>query len=90
MYLIIGAGLSGAIMAERISSILKEEVIILDKRTHIGGNCYDYIDEETNIRMNKYGAHIFHTNNNDVWEYINKFCKWIRWEHKVLANVIMF
>jgi UDP-galactopyranose mutase len=87
MYLIIGAGLSGAIMAERISSILKEEVIILDKRTHIGGNCYDYIDEETNIRMNKYGAHIFHTNNNDVWEYINKFCKWIRWEHKVLANV---
>lgn len=87
MYLIIGAGLSGAVMAERIASVLKKEVIILDKRKHIGGNCYDYIDEETNIRINKYGAHIFHTNNKDVWDYINNFCKWIRWEHKVLANV---
>ena len=63
MYLIIGCGLSGATIAERIATTLNEKVIIIDKRPHIGGNCYDYIDEESKIRMNKYGAHLFHTNN---------------------------
>lgn len=50
-------------------------------------NCYDYIDLETGILLNKYGAHIFHTNDLEVWDYINKFCKWKRWEHKVLSYV---
>ena len=50
-------------------------------------NSFDYIDKETNIRVNKYGAHLFHTNDKDVWEYINKFDKWERWEHKVLSYV---
>lgn len=86
-YLIIGCGLSGSVMAERIASQLKEKVLIIDKRNHIGGNCYDYIDEETNIRVNKYGAHLFHTNDKEVWEYINKFDEWERWEHKVLSFV---
>ncbi len=88
MYLVVGCGLSGAVMAERISNVLHEEVLIIDKLPHIGGNCYDYIDEETGILCNKYGAHIFHTNNEDVWNYINSFnTKWIRWEHTVLSNV---
>ena len=88
MYLIIGSGLSGAVIAERISNILKEKVIIIEKLEHIGGNCYDYIDETTGILCNKYGAHIFHTNNEEVWEYINSFeTKWIRWEHKVLSLI---
>ena len=62
MYLIIGCGLTGIVIAERIANILNEQVLILEKRNHIAGNCYDYIDDETNILMNKYGAHLFHTN----------------------------
>ena len=87
MYLIVGCGLSGATVAERIASCLNEKVIIIDKRPHIGGNCYDYIEENTKIRINKYGAHLFHTNNKKVWEYVNKFSEWVRWEHKVISNV---
>lgn len=87
MYLIVGCGLSGAVIAERITSELSEKVIIIDCRNHIGGNCYDYVDEETGILMNKYGAHLFHTNDEDVWNYINRFSEWVRWEHTVLSKV---
>lgn len=87
MYLIVGCGLSGAVVAERISNILNEKVLIIEKRDHIGGNCYDYIDKETGILLNKYGAHLFHTNFDDVWNYVNLFCDWQRWEHKVFAYV---
>jgi UDP-galactopyranose mutase len=86
-YLIVGAGLSGVVIAERIANVLNEKVVIIEKRDHIGGNCYDYIHQETGILMNKYGAHLFHTNKEKVWEYINRFDKWTRWEHKVLTYV---
>ena len=85
--LIVGCGLSGVVIAERIANILNKKVIIIEKRDHIGGNCYDYVDEETGILMNKYGAHLFHTNNEKVWNYVTKFDKWKRWEHKVLTFV---
>jgi UDP-galactopyranose mutase len=84
-YLIVGCGLSGVVIAERIANKLNKKVTIIEKRDHIGGNCYDYTDKETNILINKYGAHLFHTNNEDVWKYINQFDKWVRWEHKVLT-----
>jgi UDP-galactopyranose mutase len=86
-FLIVGAGLSGAVLAERIATQLDCKVTILEKRTHIGGNCYDYIDPETGILINKYGAHLFHTNNKQVWDYIQQFDSWIRWEHKVMSYV---
>ena len=86
-FLIVGCGLSGVVIAERIANVLNYKVTIIEKRDHIGGNCYDYIDSETNILMNKYGAHLFHTNNERVWEYINRFSKWIRYDHKVFGNV---
>lgn len=86
-FLIVGAGLSGAVLAERIANVLKKRVIVIDKRASIGGNCYDYVDEETGILMNAYGAHLFHTNMKDVWEYVNQFCEWRRWDHKVVAQV---
>ena len=86
-YLIVGAGLSGVVIAEQISSKLGKKVTIIEKRDHIGGNCYDYLDNETNILMNKYGAHLFHTNNETVWTYVNSFDKWIRWDHKVLTYI---
>jgi len=88
MYLVVGCGLSGAVVAERIATVLKESVLIIEKTHHIGGNCYDYIDEETGILCSKYGPHFFHTNNERVWEYINLFAiDWQRWDHKVLSFV---
>ena len=69
---VVGAGLSGAVLAERFAAS-GYRVLVLEKRDHIGGNCYDYIDSETGIRVNKYGAHIFHTEMEHVWEYVQRF-----------------
>ena len=85
--LIVGCGLSGVVIAERVANVLNKKVTIIEKREHIAGNCYDFKDAETGILMNKYGAHLFHTNNETVWEYVNKFDTWTRWEHKVLSLV---
>jgi len=81
--LIIGTGISGSTLANRLAN--KYDITIIDKRDHIGGNCYDYYDQD--ILMNKYGAHIFHTNNDRVWNYVNKFCEWIPWKHKVVGKI---
>jgi len=83
----VGAGISGATLAERYSNILGKSVLVLERRNHIGGNVYDYLDEETGIRVSKYGAHLFHTVYKRVWEYIHKFSEWTLWEHEVLAKV---
>lgn len=83
--LIIGAGISGAVLAERYASIGKK-VLIIEKRNHIAGNCYDYIDEN-GILVSKYGAHLFHTNEESVWKYVNQFSEWYPFEHKVIARV---
>lgn len=84
--IIVGAGLSGATLARKLADD-GEKVLIIDKRNHIGGNVYDYVDKKTNIRLSKYGAHIFHTNNEDVWKFVNRFSEWINYEHKVLSYV---
>jgi len=84
--LIVGAGLSGAVLAERFASENNQKVLVIDKRDHVGGNCFDFIDEN-DILMNKYGAHLFHTNFEDVWHYINKFSEWERWDHRVYGSV---
>lgn len=83
--LIIGAGISGSVLAERYANS-GEKILLLEKRDHIGGNCYDYLDEN-GIRVSKYGAHLFHTNFEEVWKYVNQFSEWYPWEHKVLAKV---
>jgi UDP-galactopyranose mutase len=85
--IIVGVGLSGIVLGEQLSSKLNKKILIIDKRNHIGGNCYDYVDPETGILMNKYGAHLFHTDDEEVFRYINKFCKWEKWEHKVLGLI---
>lgn len=82
---IIGAGISGAVLAERYASIGKK-VLVLEKRNHIGGNCYDYYDEH-GLLVSKYGAHLFHTEYSDVWRYIHRFSEWRPYQHKVLAKV---
>ena len=69
--LIVGAGLSGAVIAERCSKELGMTSLIIDCRDHIGGNCYDYIDEH-GVRASKYGAHLFHTKFERVWDYVQQ------------------
>lgn len=84
--LVAGAGLSGAVIAEQYASRSNKKVLVVEKRDHIGGNCYDYIDEN-GILINQYGAHLFHTNSEAVWEYVQQFAQWEQWEHRVLGNV---
>src|SRR5688500_226285 len=85
-YLIVGAGFAGSVLAERLASQLNKKVLIIDKRNHIGGNAYDYYNED-GILIHKYGPHIFHTNSKDVFEYLSEFTNWRPYEHKVLASV---
>jgi len=82
---VVGCGLSGAVLAERFATVLQRKVLILEKRNHVAGNCYDY--REDGILMNKYGAHLFHTNDKGVWDYVQKFSEWVRWDHRVLGHV---
>ena len=85
-YIILGAGLSGAVIAERIATQLNKKVLIIEKRNHIGGNCYDYKDENNTI-VHKYGPHLFHTNNKKVVDYLSNFTSWHIYNHEVLAYI---
>jgi UDP-galactopyranose mutase len=85
-FLIIGSGFYGSVLAERISNILNKKVVIIDKRDHIGGNCFSTIDKKTKIEYHKYGTHIFHTSSEKVWKYISNFCSLNSYRHQVLSN----
>jgi UDP-galactopyranose mutase len=85
-YIVVGAGFSGAVLAEKIANELNEEVLIIESRNHIGGNAYDCYDEN-GIMVHKYGPHIFHTAHKDVWNYLSQFTKWIPYQHKVLGLI---
>ena len=74
-HLVVGAGLSGATMAERIATVLGEPVVVIEARNHIGGNSYDYVDSN-GICIHKYGPHIIHTSNKVVWDYLSGFTSW--------------
>ena len=82
-YLIVGAGLFGAVFAERAKARGKS-VLVIDKRDHIGGNIYT--EDVEGIRVHKYGAHIFHTNDKTVWEYVNRFTEFNRYTNSPVAN----
>lgn len=84
-YLVVGAGFSGAVLAERLAND-GYKVLICDKRPHVGGNAYDHYDD-AGILVHKYGPHIFHTNSRDVFDYLSKFTEWRQYEHRVLASV---
>jgi len=85
-YLIVGAGFAGSVLAERLATQSNKKVLIIDKREHIGGNAYDYYNND-GILIHKYGPHIFHTNSKEVFEYLSQFTPWRPYEHKVLASV---
>jgi UDP-galactopyranose mutase len=85
-YLVVGAGFSGVTLAERIASQLNKKVLLIDRRNHIGGNCYDYYNDD-GILVHKYGPHYFRTNDQGVWDYLSKFTGWRHVQYKVLACV---
>ncbi len=84
--IIVGAGLSGATVA-RLFADGGEEVIVIDKRNTIGGNVYDYVDKKTDVTVQAYGPHIFHTNDKGVFDFLSKFTEWTPYEHRVKALV---
>lgn len=85
-WLIVGAGFAGSVLAERIASQLDEKVLIVDRRDHIGGNAYDMHDK-AGVLMHRYGPHIFHTNSQQIFDYLSRFTEWHPYEHRVLAEV---
>jgi UDP-galactopyranose mutase len=85
-YLVVGAGLAGATLAERLASQLGASVLVVEKRPHVAGNAYDLVDER-GLRFHQYGPHIFHTNAPHVVAYLSRFTRWIPYEHRVLARV---
>jgi len=84
-FLIVGAGFAGVTFA-RCAADAGKTVHIIDKRDHIGGNCYSYKDAETGIEIHKYGPHIFHTNSEEIWNFINRFTDFSPYIHRVKAN----
>jgi len=85
-YVIAGAGLAGLTVAERIANEKGEKVLIVEKRSHIGGNIYDSYNED-GILIHNYGPHIFHTNDREVYYYLGQFTKWNDFWHRVLTQV---
>ncbi len=84
--LVVGAGFTGATIAKLVSENLNEKVLVIDKRNHLAGNCYDYKDEN-NITIHKYGSHIFHTNDQNVWDFVSRFADFNTYMHKVIAVI---
>ncbi|MFT4233153.1 MAG: UDP-galactopyranose mutase [Leucobacter sp.] len=83
--LVVGSGFFGLTIAERAASAGKQ-VVVIDRRAHIGGNAYSEAEPETGIEVHRYGAHLFHTSNETVWEYVNRFTEFTGYVHKVYSN----
>jgi UDP-galactopyranose mutase len=82
---IAGAGLFGLTVAERLANAGRK-VLVVDPREHIGGNAYSETDPETGIEVHRYGAHLFHTSNEKVWEYVNRFTGFTSYQHRVYTQ----
>ena len=82
--LIVGAGFSGAVIARELAE-RGHAVTVVDQRGHVGGNCHTQIDDETGIMVHRYGPHIFHTDDQRVWDYINRFCEMVPFINRVKA-----
>ncbi|MGR7023799.1 UDP-galactopyranose mutase [Geodermatophilus sp. URMC 62] len=82
---VVGSGFFGLTVAERVASQLDKRVLVLDRRDHIGGNAYSEPEPETGIEIHRYGAHLFHTSNERVWQYVNQFTEFTKYQHKVYS-----
>ena len=83
--LVAGAGYAGAVAARALAEQGKK-VLVLERRDHIGGNAYDCPDE-AGVLIHKYGPHIFHTNNKEVFDWLSRFTQWRDYQHRVIANI---
>ncbi|KAB2347862.1 UDP-galactopyranose mutase [Actinomadura rudentiformis] len=83
---VVGAGFFGLTVAERCAADLGLRVLVLDRRDHIGGNAYSEAEPETGIEVHRYGAHLFHTSNERVWEYANRFTAFTGYQHRVFST----
>jgi len=83
---VVGSGFFGLTVAERAASELGLKVLVIDRRDHIGGNAYSERDPQTGIEIHRYGAHLFHTSNERVWEYVNRFTRFTSYVHRVFTN----
>jgi UDP-galactopyranose mutase len=82
---VVGSGFFGLTIAERAAELGKK-VIVIDRRSHLGGNAYSEFEPETGIEVHRYGAHLFHTSNKVVWEYVNRFTSFTSYEHRVYTQ----
>ncbi len=85
-FLVVGAGITGSVIAQQLAGKHGKKVLVIDTRPHFGGLLYDYYDTN-GILVHKYGPHIFHTSDEKVWEYVNKFALWREYRHRVMSNV---
>jgi UDP-galactopyranose mutase len=85
-YVIVGAGFSGAVLAQRLASSMNKKVLILDKRDHLGGNSYDYYND-IGLLVHKYGPHYFRTNFKDVIDYLSEFTRWRPCKYRIKASI---
>jgi UDP-galactopyranose mutase len=83
---VVGSGFFGLTVARQAADELGLKVLVIEKRTHIGGNAYSEYDPETGIEVHKYGSHLFHTSNERVWEYVNRYTSFNNYQHKVWAK----
>ncbi len=84
--LVAGAGMAGAVAARRLAEAGGKRVLVLERRDHIAGNAYDCLDE-AGVLIHRYGPHIFHTNSRRVFDYLSRFTRWRRYQHRVIANL---
>jgi UDP-galactopyranose mutase len=85
-YLVVGAGFAGSVIAERLATQHDARVLVVDRRPHIAGNAYDH-EDEAGVLIHQYGPHIFHTNSDEIVDYLSQFTRWRPYEHRVLAEV---
>ncbi|HEU0127525.1 MAG TPA: NAD(P)-binding protein, partial [Pseudonocardiaceae bacterium] len=83
--IVVGSGFFGLTVAERVASQLDRRVLVLDRRHHIGGNAYSETEPETGIEVHRNGAHLFHTSNKRVWDYVNQFTAFTGYQHRVFT-----
>lgn len=84
--IIIGAGFAGSVLARKLSEEKGRRVLIIEKRRHIAGNCFDYRNPD-GILVHKYGPHLFHTSNRDLFSYLEQYTTWREYHHRVLGSI---
>ena len=83
--IVVGSGFFGLTIAERVATQLGKRVLVVERRGHIGGNAYSEPEPQTGIEIHRYGAHLFHTSNTRVWDYVRQFTDFTGYQHRVFA-----